>query len=77
MVVSKQVKFALHLFNENNIFERTILITQSGFMNDSVMGYNYLQPNWMKSVDLLEKHLKSELLKDSNYKFKIQTIGQH
>lgn len=75
MVVSKQVKFALHLFNENNIFERTILITQSGFMNDSVMGYNYLQPNWMKSVDLLEKHLKSELLKDSNYKFRIEEIG--
>lgn len=76
-VMSKQVKFALHLFNKNGIFERTILVTEHGFMSDSFRGYNHLQRDCMKSVDLLEKHIKDKLLEDSGYTFRIQVIGQN
>ncbi|MBX9599256.1 MAG: hypothetical protein K2X04_11875 [Burkholderiales bacterium] len=73
-IISTEVKFALHLFNENGIFERTILIAEHGLMSDSFRGYNCLQRDCMKSVDLLEKHIKDELLKDSGYSFRIQAI---
>lgn len=76
-IISKQVKFALHLFNEDGIFKRTILITEHGFMSDSFRGYNHLQADCMKSKDLLEIHIRDELLKGSDYKFRIQTVGQN
>lgn len=74
-IISGQVKYALDLFNPDNIFERTILITESGFMSDSVMGYSRLQPECMSSLDLLNNHIKDQLLKGSNYKFRIQVVG--
>lgn len=73
-IISRQVNFALHLFNKNGVFERTILITRHGFMSDSFRGYNHLHRDCMESVELLEKHIKDELLKDSGYTFRIQVI---
>jgi hypothetical protein len=80
-VVSENVKFAINIFKDDGVLERTILVNDDGFMNDSIFinvpkgGYvNILPKEKLKSSDTLINYLKDNVFNASHQKFMVETI---
>lgn len=82
-IISKSVKFALNLYKEDGGLHKTILICESGFMNDCIflnipgegnVGCNQLPIFSVQSIDILINYLKNDLFRTSQQKFMVEEI---
>ena len=82
-IISKSVKFALNLYKEDGGLYKTILICESGFMNDCIflnipgegnVGCNQLPIFSVQSIDILINYLKNDLFRTSQQKFMVEEI---